>query len=419
MGARRAEFMTKDSHRLMISVFAVIVALGVLLYAAFGLTGRSSKPPAAIPKAGKAAQKTEATERSQRPLVVEEPADPPQGMAWIPGGTFTMGDRDGAPDKHPEHLHDIPEHRDAVSEHHVTLDGFWIDKTEVTNAQFQEFVDATRYVTVSEKRPQREDFAGQISDVNMIPEENLVAGSICFNSSFDPKTLKKDHPLWPYQVWKYVAGANWRHPAGPDSSIEQKRLHPVVHVSWDDATAYCRWAGKRLPTEAEWEYAARGGLHGKNYPWGDEFRPNGKWPHNIWQGEFPYKNSGEDGFLATAPVGSFSPNGFGLLDMTGNVWEWCFDWYRPEYYLHSPQRNPFGPISSFDPQEPNIPKRVQRGGSFMCSDQYCIGYSVHSRMKGESGSGAFHTGFRCVVPADGLDEHRQAPAQRSPKERPE
>lgn len=297
---------------------------------------------------------------------------------------------------------DDPKFPDEQPAHPVTLDGFWIDETEVTNAQFREFVDATGYVTVAERAPKREDFAGQVADLSQIPEENLVAGSICFNSSFDPKTLRKDHPLWPYQVWKYVRGANWKQPEGPESSLEGRWDHPVVHVSYDDAVAYCRWKGRRLPTEAEWEYAARGGRDGAEYPWGNELRPEEQWRHNIWQGEFPLQNSADDGFLHTSPVKAFPPNNYGLYDMTGNVWEWCYDWYQPDYYRQSPDVNPVGPTRGFDPLEPTIPKRVQRGGSFMCSDNYCIGYRVAARMKGDPQSGSFHAGFRTVLTPDML-----------------
>lgn len=324
------------------------------------------------------------TENAEDRVIVEEPFPTPPGMRWIPGGSYFMGSSD-------------PKFPDEVPRHRVVLDGFWMDETEVTNRQFREFVEATGYVTVAERTPKKEDFLGQVANLDDIPAENLVAGSICFNSSFDFQKLRKDHPLWPYQVWKYEPGANWRHPEGPESNLQERWDHPVVHVSWEDAMAYCRWIGGRLPTEAEWEYAARGGLEGAEYPWGNERNPEGKWLHNIWQGEFPIKNEVSDGYQTTAPVRSFPPNGYGLYEMSGNVWEWCYDWYQPDYYAISPIRNPVGPASSFDPLESHIPKRVQRGGSFMCSDNYCIGYRVSARMKGDPSSGSFHTGFRCVL----------------------
>ena len=280
--------------------------------------------------------------------------------------------------------------------HPVAVDGFWMDKTEVTNAQFAAFVEATGYVTLPERKPElRSIMQGSgLENVEIQPDFD-VPGSICSRPISGIEDI--DSSLGAYSWWQYVPGADWRHPEGPDSSIEERMDHPVVHVSWPDAVAYCQWAGKELPTEAQWEYAARSGLDGKYYPWGNNRTPDGQWHQNIWQGTFPLNDTGEDGYKTTAPVGTFSPNGFGLYDMSGNVWEWCADYYRPDYYKSSPHRNPQGPAESFDPQEPGIVKRVQRGGSFMCSDEYCVGYRVSARMKGEEDTGAFHTGFRCIV----------------------
>lgn len=282
--------------------------------------------------------------------------------------------------------------RDALPVHRVYVDGFWMDKTEVSNAQFAEFVKATGYITVAERTPRAEDYPGA-------PAENLVAGSVVFSPPAQAVPLN-DHCQW----WSYVKGANWRHPLGPDSDLKGKENFPVVQVAYEDATAYAQWAHKRLPTEAEWEFAARGGAAGKLYAWGNEFKPAGKWMANVYQGQFPVHDTGEDGFAGIAPVAQFPPNGYGLYDMAGNVWEWCSDWYRPDYYAQlakdgSVTRNPKGPDSSFDPTEPTEKKRVQRGGSFLCSDQYCTRYMVGTRGKGEITSGSNHLGFRCVKPA--------------------
>ena len=293
----------------------------------------------------------------------------PDGMVWIRGGAFWMGD---------------DEFQDARPVHRVTVDGFWMDKTEVTNAQFERFVRATGYVTIAEKPPDPNDFPG-------VPAEELKPGSIVFTPP-DHAVDLSNHVQW----WRYVSGADWRHPDGPASSIDGKDSLPVVHVCYDDAVAYAKWAGKRLPSEAEWEFAARGGLERKPYAWGDEQKPGGRWLANIWQGEFPAENTGEDRFLRTAPVASYPANSFGLHDMAGNVWEWCADWYRPDYYALSPTNNPTGPAGSFDPAEPGLPKRVQRGGSYLCSDLYCVRYKPGTRGKGEVSSGASHVGFRCA-----------------------
>jgi len=209
-----------------------------------------------------------------------------------------------------------------------------------------------------------------------------------------------------FQWWTYVAGANWRHPLGPESDIKGKDNYPVVQIAYPDAEAYAKWAGKRLPTEAEWEFAARGGLTGKPFVWGDSFRPNGKWMANTHEGHFPDKDTGADGYTGIAPVAQFPPNGYGLYDMAGNVWQWTSDWYRPDYYQQlassgNVARNPHGPDSSFDPAEPNEKKKAHRGGSFLCTDQYCSRYIVGTRGKGEVSTGTNHLGFRCVKDAKG------------------
>jgi sulfatase modifying factor 1 len=300
----------------------------------------------------------------------------PAGMVWIPGGEFWMGCDD-------------PTTPDARPFHRVRVSAFWMDKTEVTNQQFARFVRATGYVTVAERKPDPRDFPGA-------PPENLVPGSLVFTPPEGAVPLQNAY-VW----WRYVPGASWRHPEGPASDLHGREKHPVVQIAWKDAAAYARWAGKRLPTEAEWEIAARGGLEGKRYCWGDARRPGGKWPANLWQGHFPDQNRVEDGFRGTAPVASFPPNGYGLYDMAGNVWEWCADWYRPDSYalLAAGGKvvwNPQGPKESLDPREPGIPKRVQRGGSFLCCDHYCSRYLPGSRGKGAVDSGASHLGFRCV-----------------------
>jgi formylglycine-generating enzyme required for sulfatase activity len=306
-------------------------------------------------------------------------------MVWIPGGEFSMGCAD------PRRLpHGGPDPmNDARPVHRVRVDGFWMDRTEVTNSQFAAFVAATGYQTVAERTPRAEDFPDA-------PPENLVAGSVVFSPP-DAAVPLDNHLRW----WRYVHGADWRHPTGPGSSIDGREGEPVVQVAFEDAEAYAAWAGKRLPTEAEWEFAARGGLSGAAYPWGNEFSPSGRWMANTWQGRFPHENTRADGFFGPAPVGRFPANAFGLHDMSGNVWEWCGDWYRPDTYAENsrkgvPEKNPTGPSSSFDPQEPGQPKRVQRGGSYLCSESYCARYIVGTRGKGEVSSATNHIGFRCV-----------------------
>ena len=318
------------------------------------------------------------------------PANAPENMVWIPGGEFSMGARD------PSDMSDavgMQATLDSKPIHRVYVDGFWMDKTEVTNQEFARFVKATAYVTVAERAPRAEDYPG-------VPAANLVAGSVVFSPPGHPVPLD-DHFRW----WSYVKGADWRHPHGPSSSIAGKDLYPVVHVAYEDALAYATWAGKRLPTEAEWEFAARGGLSGALYPWGNGFRSNGAWMANSHQGHFPDRDSGEDRFAGIAPVAQFPANGYGLHDVGGNVWEWVSDWYRPDYYAALAAagiaRNPQGPATSLDPGEPAVPKRVHRGGSFLCTDEYCSRYMVGARSKGDISTGTNHLGFRCVAPGSG------------------
>jgi formylglycine-generating enzyme required for sulfatase activity len=221
----------------------------------------------------------------------------------------------------------------------------------------------------------------------------MVPGAMVFDPSGCPPAQQC---LSCYDWWTYLPGACWRHPEGPGSDLKGRERHPVVHIAWEDAAAYAKWAGKRLPTEAEWERAARGGVGGRRYYWGDELLPGGQWMANVWQGTFPVEDRAEDGHHGTAPVGSYPPNGYGLYDMAGNVWEWCADWYRPDYYAASPAHDPPGPADSFDPDAPGEPRRVQRGGSFLCSDNYCVRYRAGARGKGDPATGLAHTGFRCV-----------------------
>lgn len=306
------------------------------------------------------------------------------GMVWIPGGTFDMGgdNKQASEDEYPKHK--------------VTVNGYWIDATEVTNAQFEEFVTATGYVTTAEKKPDWEILKTQVEPGTPKPDESLlVPASLVFSAPLQEVSLE-DYSSW----WSWKEGASWKHPHGPGSGIKGKEKYPVVHISWYDAQAYAKWANKRLPTEAEWEFAARGGLKNNVYPWGNEAVNKSK--ANYWQGAFPNKNAEEDHFYYAAPVKSFPANSYGLYDMSGNVWEWCSDYYDHKYYTQLQNENPkgvvnpLGPEKSFDPQEPYAQKRVMRGGSFLCNDSYCSGYRVARRMKSTEDSGMEHVGFRCV-----------------------
>jgi len=309
-----------------------------------------------------------------------------EGMVLIPSQLFLMGanDKEGRTDEYPQHK--------------VQVNAFWIDATEVTNAQFEKFVKATGYITTAEIKPDWELIKKQLPPGTPKPSEDvLVPASLVFVQQ--PIGTGLENPgAW----WSWRQGANWKHPKGPGSNIKGKENYPVVHVSWEDAQAYCKWSGKRLPTEAEWECAARGGLQTK-YTWGNEDIEKGKPKANTWQGMFPSTNTKWDQYEGLAPVKSFAPNAVGLFDMAGNVWEWCADWYREDYYTTAQQdpqthiiTNPKGPENSYDPQEPNAPKRVVRGGSFLCNASYCKGYRVTARMKTSPDTGLEHTGFRCV-----------------------
>ena len=317
-------------------------------------------------------------------------------MAWIPGGEFWMGGPDDASidavrgrlrPGEPVCSGLLDGFPDAGPGHRVRVDGFWMDRTEVTNGEFARFVEATGYRTVAERNPDPAEFPG--ADPAL-----LVPGSVLFTPPREAVTL--DDPLaW----WSYRAGTSWRHPDGPGSSHSNRLDHPVVHVAYEDAEAYARWAGKRLPTEAEWERAARGGKDRLPYPWGRELVVDGRWMCNAFQGRFPDADTGEDGFRGIAPVGRFPANPYGLHDMVGNVWEWCSDWYRPDTYREASLTvavNPQGPATSFDPDEPGQRKRVHRGGSFLCSAQYCSRFLLGTRGKGAVDTGSAHVGFRCV-----------------------
>ena len=311
------------------------------------------------------------------------PGAAPEGMVWVPPGTFSMGG-DG-PQTRP----------DELPKHTVRVGGFWMDATEVTNAQFQTFVEATGYVTTAEKAADWAELKAQSPPgTPKPPDEMLAPGSLVFTPP-DSSVPWNDVSRW----WSWTPGASWRAPLGPGSTIAGLEQHPVVHVSWDDARAYASWAGKRLPTEAEWEWAARGGAENALYPWGNDPIDEGAVKANSWQGSFPHDNQVRDGYFGLAPVASFAANPYGLHDMAGNVWEWCEDWYRPDTYARRAGGevvDPRGPEDGFDPAEPYTPKRVQRGGSFLCNDGYCAGYRAGGRMKSSPDTGLSHTGFRCV-----------------------
>jgi formylglycine-generating enzyme len=320
----------------------------------------------------------------------------PPGMVWIPGGTFLMGtnDKESFPNERPAHF--------------VQVQGFWMEEHDVTNAEFSKFVEATGYVTTAEHKIDWEDLKKELPPGSPKPDDSALApGALVFTPTSGPVPLN-DVSVW----WRWVHGASWRHPEGPANSIKGRENHPVVQVSWYDAVAYAQWAGRRLPTEAEWEFAARGGLESKRYVWGDDFKPGGKHMANTWQGLFPVQDSGEDGFVGTSPVGSFPANGYGLYDMAGNVWQWCNDWYRVDTHIEAASKNvcrdPAGPAESYDPADPYAPKRVVKGGSFLCNPSYCESYRPSARRGTPPDTGSSHTGFRCVISGDNAQVTRSA-----------
>jgi len=318
------------------------------------------------------------TDTTTAPRETDPGLPPAPDMAWIAGGRFRMGSAEHYPEEAPAHR--------------VGVDGFWIDRHTVTNREFASFVRDTGHVTMAERRPD----PAQYPDAR---PGTLAPGSAVFVA---PKHSVDLHD--PYQWWRWVPAADWRHPQGPGSSVRGLPDHPVVHVAWDDACAYAAWAGKDLPTEAEWEYAARGGLDGQPYAWGAEFTPGGRHLANTWQGEFPIRNTGADGYEGTAPVGSYPANGYGLLDMIGNVWEWTVDWYgehRPPASGCCVVDNPRGGFqeTSHDPAAGGvaIPRKVAKGGSYLCAPNYCRRYRPAARMAQAVDTSTSHLGFRCVA----------------------
>ena len=324
----------------------------------------------------------ETTETTAKPA--ETPGRPPSpDMVWISGGTFRMGSEDFYSEEGPIHQ--------------VSVDGFWIDKYQVTNAQFTRFVKLTGYATVAERQPNPEDYPGA-------SPESLVPGSLTFQKTSGPVNLNHIN-----QWWSWTPGAYWRRPEGPGSQIRKRKRHPVVHIAYEDAQAYTSWAGKSLPTEAEWEFAARGGLNGATFTWGDEHFPNGQAMANSWQGEFPWQNLLKDGFEGTAPVGSFPANGYGVHDMAGNAWEWTDDWWTESHPEDAKKaccipHNPRGGKvdTSYDRSTPQfrIPRKVVKGGSHLCAPNYCLRYRPAARRPQHIETGTTHIGFRCIVRVD-------------------
>ncbi|MCF7559428.1 formylglycine-generating enzyme family protein [Sabulilitoribacter multivorans] len=315
-------------------------------------------------------------------------ANPPDGMVWIPGGTFLQG---AVPQDQMAMKHEKPQHQ-------VTVDGFFMDIAEVTNSEFSKFVEATGYVTVAEREIDWEVMKKQLPEGTPKPHDSILQpGSLMFKKAKSSLPNLFDFSQW----WQWSIGVNWKHPSGPESTIEGKENHPVVHISFEDAQAYCKWANRRLPTEAEWEFAARGNKTEATFFWGDDKAQLSKMV-NSWEGEFPVSNTLEDGFERTAPVKSYPPNDFGLYDMAGNVWEFTSDWYNVNYYNElakheKPIENPKGASKAYNPNNPYLQEKILKGGSFLCSDSYCASYRISARMGTSIDSSAEHIGFRTVA----------------------
>ena len=324
-------------------------------------------------------------------LITEAPMNmtAPQDMVWIPGGRFMQG---AVP--HDEMAKDYEK-----PAHPVAVDGFFMDATEVTNAQFAQFVKETGYVTVAERKINWNELKKQLPPGTPKPADSILQpGSLIFKKTKSSVPNLYDYSQW----WEWKIGANWRHPYGPESSIEGKNNYPVVQVAYEDALAYCKWAGTRLPTEAEWEYAARGGQNNAIYTWGND---DNLYKHaNTWEGEFPTSNTKKDGFEGSAPVKSFPPNKFGLYDMSGNVWEWTQDWFNTNYYNELVAKglikDPLGAQEPYDPNNPKVKEKIIKGGSYLCNASYCSSYRISARMMSTPDSAHEHVGFRTVLGAE-------------------
>ncbi len=321
----------------------------------------------------------------------------PAGMAWIPGGEFQQG---AIASDHMALAHEKPAHK-------VFLNGFFMDTHEVTNGQFHKFVTETGYITTAERKIDWEELKRQLPPGTPRPHDSIMQpGSLIFKKAHTPLPNLYDFSQW----WFWEIGANWRHPNGPGSTIDGKAAYPVVHISFEDAMAYCKWAGRRLPTEAEWEFAARGGMHGKIHIWGNGIDSLSMMA-NTWEGDFPLANTQKDGYERAAPVGMYPANNYGLYDMAGNVWEWTSDWYNPKYYKELKQLNtmpvdPKGANTPFTPNNPHAKERIIKGGSFLCNASYCASYRISSKMASSMDSSMEHLGFRTVATPEMLDKSK-------------